>query len=565
MEAADAAILNEPPTAFAPHAARGWDWRPLALWIASGVVLLAGLGGRPVQRTQEARVLETARQMLGKPLDRWMVPRVNERLRLRKPPIAYWGAAAAFSVGGVSEAVGRIPTALTGWLTIGCTYWAGAWLFGRRAGLLSAAALLSGYLFFWYTRLAETDAWATLFVTFGTLAFWKAVEADPLAPIDAPPPKRRAMWFHLGAACVAAAFLSKFGPAVFPILFLVALTLVRRRPGVLWAFVKCGAPLTAVVPGILWLWYAGRHAGLGQVAEEFNNNWRGQGHGKPFYSYFYLLPMAAAPWTGVLVIAGIEAVRRWGRDPRLQGLILWNLSILLPLLVTGNKQVHYLLTMMPCAMLLVGWALTEMLELSEPGAEASRSVLTRPPFAHAVAGTFAVTVALCLLAAAGPPLAARAERGDVRTLDVALAAAMAMAMGAVLWLWHTRRGGHAVWAFASAFAVVLAVCNGWWWPSVQNNDPRAVGREFRRVAGNGPYTSYGTVAYLPLCFSLRAEVMSAVTPEDLRRQAAAEPNLHVVIRRRRRDVRPLPDPGFVRALEIPNEDEVFELYRPAPR
>src|SRR4051812_30014913 len=166
--AAPAANLRPEP---APPVRQRHDWKPLALWLLAGALLLTGLGGRPVNRTQEARVLEVARQMLGKPLDRWMVPRVNDRLRLRKPPLAYWAAAGAYALGGVSESVGRIPTALASWLTVAGAYVAGNWLFGRRAGLLAGAALLSSYLYFWHARLAETDPWATLFVTFGTLAF----------------------------------------------------------------------------------------------------------------------------------------------------------------------------------------------------------------------------------------------------------------------------------------------------------------------------------------------------------------------------------------------------------
>jgi 4-amino-4-deoxy-L-arabinose transferase-like glycosyltransferase len=166
-------------------------------------------------------------------------------------------------------------------------------------GLLAAAALLSSYLFFWHARLAETDPWATLFVTFGTLAFWKAVAPEMFTGGTDAGARRQAIWFHAGAACVALATLSKGAPALFPLLFLIGLSLLWRRPRALWLFVRCGAPLTMVVPGLLWLGYASRHADLGQIGEEFSNNWRGEGHGAPFFAYFYMLPMAALPWTGV--------------------------------------------------------------------------------------------------------------------------------------------------------------------------------------------------------------------------------------------------------------------------
>jgi 4-amino-4-deoxy-L-arabinose transferase-like glycosyltransferase len=544
--------------------------------------MLTGLGGRPVRRTQEARVLEVARQMLGKPVERWMVPRINDRLRLRKPPLAYWAAAGAYTVAGrVSEAAGRVPTVLASWLTLAGAYLAGAWLFNRRAGMLAAAALLSSYLFFWHARLAETDPWATLFVTFGTLAFWKAVAPETFAGGTDAGARRQAVWFHAGAACVALATLSKGAPALFPILFLIGLSLLRRRPRALWLFVRCGAPLTMVAPGLLWLWYASKHADLGQIGEEFSNNWRGEGHGAPFFAYLYMLPMAALPWTGVMAVAIVGAVRRCRADARLQGLLVWAASVLLPLFVTGNKQPHYLMMVMPCLMVITGWALDESLGHARGGAsrESPRVVPDESTpvaqdyasdvpvnhsaerFAGAVATVFGVTVGVCGVAALAAPLAAKNLRGSIRPVDFAVGGGIAVAMGAAAWAGRRKGPGAAAAVFAAAWAVALTVANAWWWPSVEPNDPRAVAADMRRVAGDGPYCSYGTVVYLPLCFALRAEVPAVFDAEELRKLVAERPGVHVILRRRVRDKKTLPDPDFVRELEVRNDDAVFELYR----
>ncbi|HWP40469.1 MAG TPA: hypothetical protein VNL70_06040, partial [Tepidisphaeraceae bacterium] len=55
-----------------------------ALWVFAAVVLLAALGQAPLTRTQEARVLETARQMLGTGPRGWLLPQLNEQPRLKK-------------------------------------------------------------------------------------------------------------------------------------------------------------------------------------------------------------------------------------------------------------------------------------------------------------------------------------------------------------------------------------------------------------------------------------------------------------------------------------------------
>src|SRR5690348_9181506 len=81
----------------------------VALWIASLMLLTLFLGNPPVTRTQEARVLETARQMLGRDAHEWLVPKLNGSLRLQKPPLNYWMSGASFRIGGVDEFWGRLP------------------------------------------------------------------------------------------------------------------------------------------------------------------------------------------------------------------------------------------------------------------------------------------------------------------------------------------------------------------------------------------------------------------------------------------------------------------------
>src|SRR4051812_5149855 len=241
----------------------------LAGWAGSLVVLLTFIGRPPVQRTQEARVLETAREMLGQPWRAWLIPQLNGDLRLRKPPLTYWLAAAAYHVGGVNETAGRLPTAVIGWLTLAVTFLAAERLFGARVAFFAAATLLGSYLFFRHNRLAETDAPATLFVTLAVYAILRAADqGERLTPspdipgggggegdcrlpssdcrLDehphpSPLPAYRegepemgavrpsAVWLHVAAAAAGMALLSKGGPGLFPLLFLFGFAAVARR------------------------------------------------------------------------------------------------------------------------------------------------------------------------------------------------------------------------------------------------------------------------------------------------------------------------------------------------
>ena len=59
------------------------------------------------------------------------------------------------------------------------------WLFGRRAGFLSAATILGSFYFARHTRLAETDVPAMLFVTLASYALWRGLPGNALLAFSA--------------------------------------------------------------------------------------------------------------------------------------------------------------------------------------------------------------------------------------------------------------------------------------------------------------------------------------------------------------------------------------------
>src|SRR5688572_21569200 len=265
----------------------------LLLWLAAGAVLFAGLGFAPVTRTQEARVQETARELLGADGQQWLIPKVNGRVRMQKPPLAYWLTAVSFTVLGVGEGAGRVPAAIAGWLTVGLTAATARWLFNRRVAFFAGAALLGSYLFFRNSRLAETDVLAMLFVTAGAYAMWRAYHAL------SPGPGRPALWFHGAALAMALALLAKGPPAAYPVIFLVALAGFERRWRAVWRFVTSGAPLTLVLVAAPWFAYVAMDPTVRQLTGDLRNSAAGGGHSSLFVSYFPQLVVATAPWSGL--------------------------------------------------------------------------------------------------------------------------------------------------------------------------------------------------------------------------------------------------------------------------
>src|SRR5688572_19416066 len=96
--------LGDPP-AVEPDAAPSRTTLIIA-WIVSGMLMLATLGVLGISRTQEARVLEVAREMIGAGWDGWMIPHANGQVRLHKPPLAYWIAALGFKTFGIYDWAG---------------------------------------------------------------------------------------------------------------------------------------------------------------------------------------------------------------------------------------------------------------------------------------------------------------------------------------------------------------------------------------------------------------------------------------------------------------------------
>lgn len=315
----------------------------LILWLLSGLVLIVALGVPPVTRTQEARVLETSRQMLGTGWQGWMLPQLNGEPRLKKPPLCYWMTATSYLAFGVNEFPGRLPFAIVGWLILGVTYVIANRAFGQRAALFSCLTLLGTHLFFRHTRLAETDIPATLFVTLAIGAFWRSA-FDP-----------RAIWFHLAAAAIALAILSKGAPAIFVLLFLIGFCAIERRWDVALRFVKTGAIVTLLAVAVPWFVYVHIHEGTGVFATELKNTATGGDHFDWPTVFIPWLLSATAPWAPVVIAAVIIAARHWKTEPAVRAVFIWILAIFIPLCLNGNKQLHYLLTVVPPLMILTGW------------------------------------------------------------------------------------------------------------------------------------------------------------------------------------------------------------------
>ena len=141
----------------------------LAAAALAAAVSFAGIGSHSLWTPDEPRDAAIGKAM-------WVtgdlvVPRLDGRPFLEKPPLAWWAQTAAFQVLGVSDAAARAPSALFGTLTLLAVWGLGRRLGGARAGWLAAAALASTAQFGEDMRRAIVDPPLVLTVTLALAGF----------------------------------------------------------------------------------------------------------------------------------------------------------------------------------------------------------------------------------------------------------------------------------------------------------------------------------------------------------------------------------------------------------
>ncbi|MEO6434390.1 MAG: phospholipid carrier-dependent glycosyltransferase [Tepidisphaeraceae bacterium] len=535
-------------------------------WIAAGIVLLPLLDRSDVARTQEARVLATAREMLERGgVRNLLVPHLNGEVRLQKPPLAYWLTAASFKTLGVSDFAGRLPAALAGWLTVGATFLIARRPFGDRAAALAAAALFGSFMIVHNGTLAETDVWVALFTTLAVGAIVRCFDGltDAVELGDAPPRRGRfVLWAHASAVAIGLLVLAKGPPAFFPLLFLLAMCAVRRRWGVLGRWALCGAPLTALLIAAPWFVYIASLPEAKVVMSELGAAAAGAGHRAWFIVYFPQLLVATTPWTGVMVLALIAAVRVARVDARVMMTLLWFAAVFLPLCIVGQKQPHYLMPALPPLAVLTGWLLDRAVRRATGEADAGDARIEG--YERAAALVVFATLCVGVAAVVALPVSGYVTRGRMTALDGVVGGLIGLGAGAGLWLLVRRGLAAATAALAAlAFPIVALVTLGWG-PTLREPTYRdvAAALDVDAASGESPpsYAFYVEPANLRLCWALRRVIPSQVTPEGAAvALAGAAPPMLITSTPRA----PSPPPGYRERRRWEVGDRPVILYAPS--
>lgn len=505
----------------------------VALAILYAVLTLIPIFREPIVRTQEARVLETARQMLdAADWQGWLLPQLNGEPRLRKPPLCYWYTAASFNLfGTVNEWAGRVPALLIAWAAVVVTYLFGRDLGGRRLGFFAAAIFATGTLFLRFARSTETDVPAML----GVLVAFRAI-----ARATAPEATRGLTFaqFHVAALGIAFAALSKGGPALFPVAFLLLLSIGERSWRPIVAFARSGAWLTALALIVPWYAYVALAPGGEQVREEVGVVLGGSNHFGLFYEYVGPLALAVVPWTGWLVLALIAAWATRRTPDRARRIAVFAIAgVAIPLSLALNVQRHYLVPILPMTAMLTAWFIARV--TATPG-EADGGGATIPPrLAEAARWVLAVTVIGLVAAAIGVTVADIRKHGTRPDLwAIAGAAALAAAAAWLALRFRDDAPRRQLTAFAVAMAWAMPALIGLADTSDRDEPMRPTVAAARvalreRFGGEppGPYLMAAEGASVTMSYYLRASMRAANDPALIHAFVEANPRGVVVIER----------------------------------
>ena len=169
-----------------------WPDRPLVQVIIVAVLAacayLVGIAAVPTTDRDEPRFAQASRQMAESDrLADWVIPRVGEEIRLKKPPLIYWVQAPtvlAITGGDPSrDAIWmyRLPSAIAALCAGLLTLWLGRSMFGGHVGLLAASMLVVSPVLATDAHMARADEVLLFTTTLAMCALWHGVRTNMLS------------------------------------------------------------------------------------------------------------------------------------------------------------------------------------------------------------------------------------------------------------------------------------------------------------------------------------------------------------------------------------------------
>lgn len=420
----------------------------LALTLIIALLFGIFLGSRPLSVPDEGRYVEIPREMVV--TGDWVTPRLNGVKYFEKPPLFYWFEAILIKFFGLSEWSVRSGPAL--FALFGClgVYYAGARIYGRRSGLISAIVLSTSVLYYAMGRAITLDMPVSVLLTASLLSFLLGTREPEGAT------RRIFFWFFYAFAALAVLAKGLIG-IVIPGMIIGAWMLIMNEWRVLRSMRLLSGMIICLAIAAPW------HILVQHANPEFFNFYfihehlqryltKVHGRYKPFWFFFPIVLFGLFPWSAFLV----QAVKHrlpssWkdrGTATETIFLLLWAGLVFLFFSASSSKLIPYILPVLPPLALIIGSYLADAWERgTAPGAAAG--------FAVALALAAMLATALIILPRFRPEV-------DVTRLRPYLASsAVVLFTGALAaWFFWKRNGlRHAVTTLSLGTILFLTMSN----------------------------------------------------------------------------------------------------------
>lgn len=347
------------------------DWRGGAALIALCCLLyVPGFLTIPPVDRDEPRFAQASRQMLHSgSLDGWVVPRVQDVPRLKKPPLIYWLQAAAGAIAGDNPSATdtrtagiwafRLPSLFAAIAAVLLTWRIGVSMFHPIAAWLAGAILAGGWLIITDAHLARADQLLLACTCLTQYALWHIWKSSHRQGDRA----HRAMPILFWIA-IALGILAK-GPITPAIAAMTAISLGVATRSWRWMFALRPGIGVVVCIGMVAPWCVlvsqalGWHALLDAINDEVINrsSTAQEGHFGPPGYHALLMPILLWPGS-LLAVAAIPRAWRAARGGRRAELFLlaWLIPAWMVFELIMTKLPHYTMPLYPALALLSGRA-----------------------------------------------------------------------------------------------------------------------------------------------------------------------------------------------------------------
>lgn len=400
----------------------GW----IGLCVMALVLFLPGLTSLPVIDRDEARFVQSSRQMVqsGDPVG----IRFQDEPRLKKPAGIYWLQSIAVSLSGEGDQaplwVYRLPSVVGAVLSVLLLAAIGNTLFGSHPALLASTLFATGLVIGGEARIAKTDAMMLASILSAMLVLARLYMAE--AAISTPLRHAFVFWLSMAAAIL---IKGPIGPMVLGLTVICLGCLGRPlqwlRPLWQWQAIFIAAVVTLPwFMAITWhstsaFWYGSVGADL--LAKVAHGQ---EGKGAPPGSHLAALWVAFWP-ASVLLIFALPQIWQARKSKTVQFLLAWVIPTWLVFEAVPTKLLHYPLPTYPAlALLAAAFAPTGLMNASRllrwvaitallPGLGLGAAVLVIAFRTEAGAvWPMSISLALTCVAAAAASLAILQQRMD---------------------------------------------------------------------------------------------------------------------------------------------------------